>query len=114
MMMIRCAWSWLLLAGLFMRELLLSVYEVALTVLKPTRVAHSGIVAVPLAVRSDFGVALLANMITLTPGTTSLHVSDDKRWLYAHVMKLEGDPAADIADGFEHRVRLAIGEEVRP
>lgn len=111
-MTIRSLWNWLRLAGLFMRELLLSVRDVALTVLNPGRVAHSGIVAIPLTVQSDFGIALLANMVTLTPGTTSLHVSNDKRWLYAHVMKLEGDPAAHIADGFERRVRLAIGEEV--
>lgn len=113
-MTLRSFWNWLVLAGLFMRELLLSVHQVALTVLRPQRAARSGIVAIPLTVRSDAGIALLANMITLTPGTTSLHVSTDRRVLYAHVMNLEGDPVAQIVDGFETRVRAALGEEGRP
>ncbi|MCW5652817.1 Na+/H+ antiporter subunit E [Hydrogenophaga sp.] len=107
---IRALWNWLALAGIFLRELVLSVREVALTVLRPQRAARSGIVAVPLTVRSDAGIALLANMVTLTPGTTSLHVSADRRVLYAHVMNLQGDPVAQIVEGFEARVRAALGE----
>ena len=106
--MMRSIWNWLVLGGLFMRELLLSVHQVALTVLRPGRTLRSGIVAIPLTVRSD---AMLANMVTLTPGTTSLHVSSDRRTLYAHVMNLEGDPVAQIVDGFEARVCAALGEE---
>ena len=105
---------WLALAGIFMRELLLSVHQVALTVLHPGRAARSGIVAIPLTVRSDAGIAMLANMITLTPGTTSLHISADRKVLYAHVMNLEGDPVAQIVDGFEARVCAALGEGGRP
>ncbi len=114
MMMMRSVWNWLALAGLFMRELLLSVHQVACTVLQPQRAARSGIVAIPLTVRSDAGIAMLANMITLTPGTTSLHISSDRKVLYAHVMNLEGDPVAQIVDGFEVRVRAALGEGERP
>ncbi|WP_439587428.1 Na+/H+ antiporter subunit E [Hydrogenophaga sp.] len=111
--MMRSIWNWLVLGGLFMRELLLSVHQVALTVLRPGRTLRSGIVAIPLTVRSDAGIAMLANMVTLTPGTTSLHVSSDRRTLYAHVMNLEGDPVAQIVDGFEARVCAALGEEKR-
>ena len=62
MMTMRSLWNWLALAGIFMRELLLSVHQVALTVLHPGRAARSGIVAIPLTVRSDAGIAMLANM----------------------------------------------------
>jgi len=114
MMTMRSLWNWLALAGIFIRELLLSVHQVALTVLHPGRAARSGIVAIPLTVRSDAGIAMLANMITLTPGTTSLHISADRKVLYAHVMNLEGDPVAQIVDGFEARVCAALGEGGRP
>lgn len=100
--------AWLALGRLFLRELLVSVKDVVLTVLRPARAQRSGIVAVPLDVRSDSGVALLANMITLTPGTTSLHVSDDRRVLYVHVMNLSGDTVAQIKDGFEQHVRRVL------
>jgi multicomponent Na+:H+ antiporter subunit E len=96
--------AWAFLAGLFLKELIMSVKEVALTVLHPERVPHSAIVAVPLDVRSDFGISLLANMITLTPGTTSLHVSEDRKVLYVHVMNASGDTVSQIKQGFERRV----------
>lgn len=96
--------AWLMLIGLFFKELALSVHDVLRAVLRPARIQRSGIVAVPLAVRSEAGIALLANMITLTPGTTSLHVSDDRTVLYVHVMNLSDETVAQIKSGFERRV----------
>lgn len=100
--------AWLLLAGLFVKELALSVRDVVHAVLRPGRIQRSGIVEVPLALRSEVGISLLANMVTLTPGTTSLHVSDDRRWLYVHVMNLSDDSVAQIKNGFERRVKEAL------
>lgn len=100
--------AWILLIGMFFRELALSVHHVALAVLWPGRVQSSGIVAVPLSLRSDMAISTLANMITLTPGTTSLHVSDDRSLLYIHVMNLSDDVVEQIKTGFEHRVKEAL------
>ncbi len=100
--------AWLQLHGLFFRELVLSVKDVALTVLKPDRPMRSAIVAIPLDVKSDEGITLLANMITLTPGTTSLHVSRDRSVLYAHVMSMSDESVIQIKNGFEHRVREVL------
>ena len=108
MNLVRAGWHWFVLGVVFFRELLLSVKEVALTVLRPTRVRHSAIVAIPLSVRSEAGIALLANMITLTPGTTSLHVSDDRSVLYVHVMNVSEDTGQEIKDGFEHLVMKVL------
>ena len=59
-------------------------------------------------VRGDSGIALLANMITLTPGTTSLHVSEDRKVLYVHVMNLSDETVGLIKSGFERRVREVL------
>jgi multicomponent Na+:H+ antiporter subunit E len=47
-------------------------------------------VALPLDVRSDAAIQLLAATITLTPGTLSIDVSSDRRTLYVHVVDLGG------------------------
>src|SRR5690606_7088011 len=105
---VKLAWRWLALAGIFLRELALSVQDVILAVLDPRRLRRSAIVAVPLEVRSDDGNTLLANMITLTPGTTSLHVSRDRRVLYVHVMNLSDESIRQIKSGFERSVREVL------
>ena len=61
------------------------------------------IIALPLRVKGDFAIVTLANLITLTPGTTTLHVSDDRTHLYIHCLQDRGDAAIirDIRQGFE-------------
>lgn len=98
----------LALGWLFIRELVVSSWRVTLLVLSPRlkHKLHPAIVAVPLSVRSDAEITLLANLITLTPGTLSMDVSEDRAWLYIHVLTLEDREAliADIAQGFEKRI----------
>ena len=96
--------NWTMLILIFGRELAKSVYDVVLNVANPKRVSQSAIVEVPLDVKSDWGIALLANMVTLTPGTTTLHISEDKSRLYAHVMNYSDSVVSDIKQGFERQI----------
>jgi multicomponent Na+:H+ antiporter subunit E len=65
-----------------------------------------GFIAFPLTARSDAEITLLANLITLTPGTLSVDVSDDRSTLYIHAITVGDKQAliADIAKSFEARV----------
>lgn len=101
---IKWLFNWFVLILMFVRELAKSVYDVAQNVIRPNRVFASAIVAIPLDVKSDLGIALLANMVTLTPGTTTLHISEDKTQFYVHVMNYSDSVAKDIKQGFEHQI----------
>jgi|TARA_A100001391_G_scaffold133631_1_gene92607 multicomponent Na+:H+ antiporter subunit E len=96
------------LAALFFYELGLSALRVAILVLSPRmekRLAP-GIIAYPLTVKTDAQITLLANLITLTPGTLSVDVSDDRTTLYIHVLEMHdrADVIASIRNGFEARI----------
>ena len=97
------------LALLFFYELCVSAVRVAIVVLTPDMksVLRPALIAFPLSVRSDAEITLLANLITLTPGTLSVDVSDDRSLLYVHTLTLDTREAliADIAGGFEAKVR---------
>ncbi|HEY0124714.1 MAG TPA: Na+/H+ antiporter subunit E [Rhizobium sp.] len=96
----------LVLLLLFLRELAKSAWAVSVTVMRPRMDVKPGIFAFPLTVDRDFEIALLANLITLTPGTLSVDVSDDRKTLYVHALDCS-DPEAvkrDIAEGFERRI----------
>jgi multicomponent Na+:H+ antiporter subunit E len=95
---------------LFIYELVLSAWRVAVIVLSPRMDLKPGIIAYPLKVDRDFEITILANLITLTPGTLSVDVSDDRRILYVHAMDAS-DPEAtkrDIAEGFERKIMEAF------
>ena len=59
-----------------------------------------------MTVTTDAQITLLANMITLTPGTLSVDVSADRRTLYIHAIDVASKEAliGDIAAGFETKI----------
>lgn len=92
----RRALAWARVALTFVAELARSTAAVVRAVLGPTARLRPAILAVPLDVRSPGGTVLFADMVTLTPGTTSLDVSADGRTLYVHVLDAP-DPGAAVA-----------------
>lgn len=98
------------LLALFIKELALSAFKVAVLVARPKMALKPGIFAFPLTVDRDFEITLLANLITLTPGTLSVDVSADRKVLYVHAIDCS-DPAGarrDIANGFERKILEAF------
>ena len=100
-----------ILAAVFQRELLKSSVAVARAAFARDPRNASAIIAMPLALRTDLGIAVLANLVTLTPGTCSLHVSDDRRTLFIHTLDTDDPEAivADIRSTFEDRIRRIEG-----
>lgn len=102
------AWKLARLTGLFIRELIVSAVRVAIVVLTPDLKSklQPAVVGFPLTVKSDAEITMLASMITLTPGTLSVDVSDDRGTLYVHVLSMADRDAliAEIAGGFEGRI----------
>ncbi|WP_420393175.1 Na+/H+ antiporter subunit E [Acuticoccus sp.] len=94
------------LAMTFVYELVKSSITVAIIVLSPSRKLQPAIIAMPLEAKSDAEITLLANMITLTPGTLSMDVSDDRQTLYVHAIDAP-DPdqvVRDIKSSFERQI----------
>ncbi len=96
---IRVSRPWVLvgLLGRVAVDVVTANLRVARAILGPVRRLRPGFVEVPLDVRSDTGIAVLANTITLTPGTLSADVSADRRHLVVHFLD-EADPAAMVAE----------------
>ena len=90
----KAALAWARVAATFVVELAKSTLATIRAVLGPTERLRPAILAVPLDVRSPAGTVLFADMVTLTPGTTSLEVSGDGRTLYVHVLDAPDHQAA--------------------
>lgn len=94
-------------AGFFFKELILASVRVAWDVVLPRSRRRPGVVAVPLDSRDETEIALLAKLLTLTPGSVTLDVAADRSVLYVHTMFVDDPDAvrAEIKNGFERRVR---------
>lgn len=95
----------------FLKELLLSSLHVAWEVITPNSHISPGVIAITLDDdMSAAQITLLANTITLTPGTLSIDVSPDKRYLYIHAMYIKDVEAfkRSIHDDFIARVKKVL------
>ncbi|SDG40573.1 Na+/H+ antiporter subunit E [Psychroflexus sediminis] len=90
----------------FIWELTKANIQVAYEVITPNLNMKPGIVGLPLDAKTDLEITLLANLITLTPGTLALDVSTDRSVLYVHAMYVvdKKDFIEDIKQGFEKRL----------
>ncbi|PMP07367.1 sodium:proton antiporter [Vibrio breoganii] len=70
----------------FLYEMFVSVVRVTWDVITPTHLSDPDIVYVPLDVSTDLEITLLANMVSLTPGSLCLDVSVDRKHLVVHAM----------------------------
>lgn len=96
--------------GYSLWEIVLSSLQVARIVLQPrsrlSEHVNSAIVGVPLSVSSELEIAILATMISLTPGTLSVDLSPNHRVLYVHTLSYESSEEfrRQIKEGFERRL----------
>lgn len=107
----RRVWVAFVLCLIFMRELFLSAFAVARAAFSKTVELQPAIIEVPVGLRSDFGVAAVANLISLTPGTTTLHTNPAGTVLYVHCLDVDSQEEVirSIKTNFEYWVRELEG-----
>jgi multicomponent Na+:H+ antiporter subunit E len=101
----------------FIKEMIWANLRVAADVVTPQHYMRPRIIGLPLTAHTHAEITLLANLISLTPGTLSLDVSSDRRMLFIHAMYAE-DPEKlkhDIKTGLERRLlELMRGSSLPP
>lgn len=92
---------------LFMKELFRSAGRVARLVLSRHPEISPDIVIVPVSLTRDAELTLLSNLITLTPGTLTVDITEDRRALIVHALEADDQDAVrrDIRSGFERAIR---------
>lgn len=86
-------WYWVKLLVLFLYELVVSSAHVLWDIVTPSHRAQPAIIQMPLDAKTDVGILLVTNLISLTPGTLCIDVSEDRKTLTLHAMFAD-DPEA--------------------
>ena len=87
------------MAAILLLDILHSNITVAMQVLGPEHRITPGFIWLPLEITNIHGIAALTSIITLTPGTVSSALSDDRRHLLVHVLHLQD------ADALIHQIK---------
>lgn len=90
---VRKPWTLCRFVARVLWDILKANVEVSYLILKPGRAPRPGFVEYPLLVREPLTVTLLANTITLTPGTVSTNIRLDRSSLLIHVLDLDDEQA---------------------
>lgn len=105
-------WAIISLFFLFLKELILASLQVFFLVIQPKLNINPAVFELETVLESDWEVSLLSALITLTPGTLVIGISNDQKRLYIHALDFDNieNAVSSIKDTFER----AILEVSRP
>jgi len=89
--------------GVVLYDIVFANLSVARLILGSPSTLRPAFVVVPLELHSELAISLLANTISLTPGTVSLRLSPDRRSLLVHALDVDDTEAliASIKQRYE-------------
>src|SRR5690625_2663352 len=96
----------LILILIFIRELILSNISIVKLVYRRKPDFEPGIFAMPIEVTKNWEMTLLANLITLTPGTLTVAISEDQSTFFIHAMHIDDKEESiyEIKNTFEKAI----------
>jgi len=97
--------AWFVLVVLY--DIVKANVQVSLLILSPKREPHPGFIEYPLQVKEPLTITLLANTITMTPGTVSTNIRLDRSSLLIHVLDMEDEQALvrEIQERYERPLK---------
>ncbi|TDO95914.1 Na+/H+ antiporter subunit E [Marinomonas balearica] len=92
-------------------DIITANFEVAWLVVGPLKKLQPGFIAIPIDIESDLGITILASTVSLTPGTVSAEISEDKQWLYIHALHLtnEKELVDTVKTRYENPIKEILG-----
>ena len=87
-------------------ELTISAFRIAWDVVTVKNYSNPGFISVPLDAKTDLEIAVISNLITFSPGTMVVGLSEDRRYIRVHVMFLDDEKSEirEIKNKLESRV----------
>lgn len=99
--------------SLMIKELIKSSIKIAFDIVTPENHMRPGIIKIPLDAKTSREITLFSNLLSLTPGTLSMDVSDDRKVLYVHVMYIHGSDLEKVKSLLKEKYEYQVLELLR-
>lgn len=90
----------------YLKEMVKANFHLAYDILSPKMRIRPGIVKINIRAKSDNHILALFNLITMTPGSLCIDISDDRKSIYVHGMYVKD------RDSFESEIKEGIEKKV--
>ena len=70
----------------YLLKLVQANFYIAYDLVTPKLKVNPAILKVPITIKSEFGILLFSNLLSMTPGSLSLDISPDKKTIFVHVL----------------------------
>lgn len=94
--------------GVLLGDIVASNIVVAKQVLGVPERLQPGFVAIPLDLKEALPITILASTISLTPGTVSIEITEDRKTLYVHALHVESE--TELVGRIKHRYEKPLKE----
>jgi len=89
----------------YLVKLVQANFYMAYIILSPKMKTQPGFVEFPLKIKSSAGLLLFSNLISMTPGSLSAEISDDKKTLLIHALLInDHQKAMDEIERIQKRI----------
>ncbi|MBN2611659.1 MAG: Na+/H+ antiporter subunit E [Bacteroidales bacterium] len=96
----------------YILKLVQSNIIIAWEILTPKMDIKPGFITAPLKISTDFELLLLSNLVSMTPGSLSIHISEDKKQILIHVLyKNNEDNLLKEIDEFQKKIGRILNIE---
>lgn len=75
----------------YLYKLVQSNIIIAWDILTPKLYTNPAFIEVPLILKSNLGLLMFSNLLSMTPGTLSIDISEDKKTMLIHAMYYSSD-----------------------
>lgn len=94
--------------GLLLGDIIVSNMVVAKQLLGPPERLRPGFITIPLDLEAALPITLLASTISLTPGTVSIEITEDRKALHVHALHVKSE--TQLIDRIKHRYEKPLKE----
>jgi multicomponent Na+:H+ antiporter subunit E len=75
----------------YLYNLAIANFYIAWDILTPKMHMKPAFMEIPVRLETDFGLLLFSNLLSMTPGTISIDISEDKKTVQVHVLYYKTD-----------------------
>lgn len=72
--------------AIYLSKLVQANFYIAYDILTPNLKTNPSFIKVPLVLKSEFGMLLFSNLLSMTPGSLSIDITQDRHYMWVHVL----------------------------